>query len=226
MSQTRSEDWFVTIDLKDAYFPSPSFPITGSTWGLLWGEAYQYRVFPFGLALSPRTFTKYVDAALAPLWLQGIRILNHINIWLILAQSEQMAVRHRDVVLTHTKELGLRLNARKVCFLQYREPLIWAWCGSRPRCRHVCPLLRSSRSSRQSGEWDKAGHSLSSSSRDCWVWWQLRPTWYLLACCTWDPYSGGSRPRGSPWGETHSAYKVTRRCLRALDMWRKPWFLS
>ncbi len=31
------------------------------------GEAYQYRVLPFGLALSARTFTKYVDAALAPL---------------------------------------------------------------------------------------------------------------------------------------------------------------
>ncbi len=30
--------------------------------------------------------------------------------------SEQMAVRHRDVVLAHFKELGLRLNVRKVCF--------------------------------------------------------------------------------------------------------------
>ncbi len=77
------------------------------------GEAYQYRVLPFGLALSPRTFTKCVDAALAPLQLQGIRILNYIDDWLILAQSEQTVVRHRDVVLTHMKELGLRLNAKK-----------------------------------------------------------------------------------------------------------------
>ncbi|KAI2653798.1 hypothetical protein H4Q32_014146 [Labeo rohita] len=75
------------------------------------GEAYQYRVIPFGLALSPRTFTKCVDAALAPLRLRGIRILNYIDDWLILAQSEHMAVQHRDV--EHMKELGLRLNARK-----------------------------------------------------------------------------------------------------------------
>ncbi|KAI2654674.1 Gag-Pro-Pol polyprotein [Labeo rohita] len=31
------------------------------------GEAYQCRVLPSSLALSPHTFTKYVDAALAPL---------------------------------------------------------------------------------------------------------------------------------------------------------------
>ena len=50
---------------------------------------------------------------MAPLRLRGIRILNYINDWLILAQSEQMAVRHRDVVLAHMGELGLRLNAKK-----------------------------------------------------------------------------------------------------------------
>ncbi len=61
-----------------------------------------------------------------------------------------MAVRHRDVVLAHLKELGLRLNVRKVYFSSTDYPLIWAWCGIRPRCRHVCPLLGSSQSSRQS----------------------------------------------------------------------------
>ncbi|KAI2649105.1 Transposon Ty3-G Gag-Pol polyprotein [Labeo rohita] len=76
-------------------------------------KAYQYWVLPFGLALSPRTFTKCVDAVLAPLRLRGIRILNYIDDWLILAQLEHMAVQHRDVVLAHMKELGLRLNAKK-----------------------------------------------------------------------------------------------------------------
>ncbi len=32
----------------------------------------------------------------------------------------------------------------------------------------------------------------------------------------------GFSPRGNPL----CIIKVTRRCLRALDMWRKPWFLS
>ncbi len=80
---------------------------------VLGGRAYQYWVLPFGLVLSPCTFTIFVDVALAPLRLQGIRIMNYIDDWLILAQSHQLAVWHRDVVLAHMKELGLRLNAKK-----------------------------------------------------------------------------------------------------------------
>ncbi len=38
--------------------------------------------------------------------------MNYINDWLILAQSHQLAVRHRDAVLVNMKELGLRLNAK------------------------------------------------------------------------------------------------------------------
>ncbi len=84
------------------------------------GKAY-YRVLPFGLALSPRL-------AHQSEWRFGIEI----------------------VVLAHLKELGLRLNVRKVYFSSTDYPLIWAWCGIRPRCRHACPLLGSSQSSRQS----------------------------------------------------------------------------
>ncbi len=32
-----------------------------------------------------------------PLWLQGIHIMNYIDDWLIIAQSHQLAVRHRYV---------------------------------------------------------------------------------------------------------------------------------
>ncbi len=39
--------------------------------------------------------------------------MNYIDDWLILAHSHSLAVRHRDIVLTHIKELGLRLNAKK-----------------------------------------------------------------------------------------------------------------
>ncbi len=46
------------------------------------GKVYQYKVLPFGLALAPRTFTKCMDAALAPLRLQWIRILNYLDDWL------------------------------------------------------------------------------------------------------------------------------------------------
>ncbi len=114
MPQIRSEDWFVMIDLKDAYFHISILPCHRRFLRFAFGgKAYQFWVLPFGLALSPRTFTKCVDAALVPLRLQGISIMNYIDDWLILAQSHQLAVWHRDVVLAHMTELGLRLNAKK-----------------------------------------------------------------------------------------------------------------
>ncbi len=112
--QISSVDWFVRIDLKDAYFHISILPCHRKFLRFAFGsKAYQYGVLPFCPALSLRTFTKCIDAALAPLRLQGIRILNYIDDWLILAQSHKLAVRHRDDVLAHMKELGLRLNAKK-----------------------------------------------------------------------------------------------------------------
>ncbi len=162
--QIRSKDWFVTIDLKDAYFHISILPCHRRFLRFAFGgKAYQNRVLPFRLALSPCTFTKCVDAALVPFQLQGIRIMNYIDDWLILAHSYQLAVRHRDVVLAHMKELGLWLNAKKSV---------------------LSPLQRTTAD----------------------------------ACAPARIFS----QRGNPF----RMIKVTRRCFRALVIWKKPWFLS
>ncbi len=44
--------------------------------------------------------------------------------------SERMAVRQRDVILAHLKELGLRLNVRKVCFSNTENLLSGRGVGS------------------------------------------------------------------------------------------------
>lgn len=114
ISQIRPGDWFVTIDLKDAYFHIQVVRRHRKFLRFAFGgRAFQYKVLPFGLALAPRTFTKCVDAALAPLRLQGIRILNYLDDWLILAQSRELVTHHRDTVLRHIQSLGLRLNVEK-----------------------------------------------------------------------------------------------------------------
>ncbi len=77
------------------------------------GQAYQYKVLPFGLSLSPRVFTKVMEAALVPLREQGVRILNYLDDWLILAQSRRQLSAHRDLVLKHLSLLGLRVNWEK-----------------------------------------------------------------------------------------------------------------
>ncbi len=79
----------VTSDLEDAY----SFPITGSSWNILWGQS----LLISGSSLRPCT--------LAP-------------------------TSSSDVVLAHFKELGLRLNVRKVCFSSTENLLSGRGVGS------------------------------------------------------------------------------------------------
>ncbi len=118
LSQVQEGDWFVTIDLKDAYFHIQVVQRHRRFLRFAFGgKAYQYKVLPFGLALAPRTFTKCMDAALAPLRLQGIRVLNYLDDWLILAHSRELVSRHRDIVLSHIHSLGLRMNAKKSVLL-------------------------------------------------------------------------------------------------------------
>ncbi len=92
-------DWFVTIDLKDAYFHIQVIRRHRKFLRFAFGgKAYQYKVLPFGLALAARTFMKCMDATLAPLRFQGIRVLNYLDDWLILAHSRELVSRHRDIV--------------------------------------------------------------------------------------------------------------------------------
>ncbi len=110
----RPRDWFAAIDLKDAYFHVSILPRHRPFLRFAFeGRAYQYKVLPFGLALSPRVFTKVVEGALVPMREQGVRILNYLDDWLILAQSWEQLCEHRDLVLSHLSQLGLQVNREK-----------------------------------------------------------------------------------------------------------------
>ncbi|TRY93130.1 hypothetical protein DNTS_016476 [Danionella cerebrum] len=110
----RPGDWFATIDLKDAYFQVEVVPRHRPFLRFCFqGHAYQYKVLPFGLALSPRTFTKVVRAALAPLRRAGIRILDYLDDWLLIASSRDQLIRHQGKVLSHLNRLGLKVNWEK-----------------------------------------------------------------------------------------------------------------
>ncbi len=110
----RPLDWFAAIDLKDAYFHVSILPRHRPFLRFAFeGRAYQYKVLPFGLSLSPRVFTKVAEAALVPLREWGVRILNYLDDWLILAQSREQLRAHKDLVLRHLSQLGLRVNWEK-----------------------------------------------------------------------------------------------------------------
>ncbi len=106
------------FDLKDPYFHVSILPRHRPFMRFAFEErAYQYKVLSFGLSLSPRVFTKVAEAALVPLREQGVRILNYLDDWLILAQSQDQLCEHRDLVLSHLSQLGLRVNWEKNKFL-------------------------------------------------------------------------------------------------------------
>ncbi len=108
------QDWFAAIDLKDAYFHVSILPRHRPFLRFAFeGRAWQYRVLPFGLSLSPRVFTKVVEGAFTPLREVGVRILNYLDDWLILAKSREQLGDHRDLVLRHLSQLGLRVNWEK-----------------------------------------------------------------------------------------------------------------
>ncbi|XP_051505143.1 uncharacterized protein LOC127412641, partial [Myxocyprinus asiaticus] len=117
LASVRHQDWFAAVDLKDAYFHVSILPRHRPFLRFVFeGRAYQYKVLPFGLSLSPRVFTKIAEAALAPLKEVGIRILNYLDDWLILAHSTDLSflqagvplelVSRRIVVTTDASKTG------------------------------------------------------------------------------------------------------------------------
>ena len=90
LSAIRPGDWFTTIDLTDAYFHVAIHPDHRQFLRFAFeGTAYEYLVLPFGLSLAPRTFTKCVEAALAPLRERGVRILAYLDDWALIASSRE-----------------------------------------------------------------------------------------------------------------------------------------
>ncbi|XP_041852953.1 uncharacterized protein LOC121647506 [Melanotaenia boesemani] len=108
----RPNDWFVTIDLADAYFHI--YPAHRKFLRFAYqGAAYEFQTIPFGLLLAPRVFSKCVEAALFPLRNNGIRIFSYMDDYLICSHSREQVIKVFVTVLNHLKDLGFRINEAK-----------------------------------------------------------------------------------------------------------------
>ncbi|KAI2644186.1 enzymatic polyprotein [Labeo rohita] len=138
-----------------------------------------------------------------------------------------MAVQHRDVVLAHLKELGLRLNAKKSVLspLQRTTYLGKVWDSTTMQARLSPARIESiltavmrvteGRSLTVKQFQRLLGLMAAASNVIPFGLLYMRPLqWWLR--------TKGFSPRGNPF----RMIKVTWQCLRALDMWKKPWFLS
>ena len=83
------DDWFATVDLKDAYFQIPIWE--GHRRFLRFAfdcKTFEFCVLAFGISLAPCTFTRCMDAVWGPLQWQGLRVMNYPDNWLICTQTE------------------------------------------------------------------------------------------------------------------------------------------
>lgn len=117
LRSVNQNDWFTSIDLKDAFFHISIYPPHMKFLRFAYqGVCYEFTVLPFGLSLSPRTFCLCAEAGLAPLRTAGLKILTYIDDWLIIADSREKVIQNTFRVLTHIKALGFRVNVSKSSF--------------------------------------------------------------------------------------------------------------
>lgn len=78
-------------------------------------------------------------------------MFNDLDDWLILAYSEELVIRHQDLVLDNVQRLGLRLKPSEKCFVSEATDNIFS-------CTMQAELIE----------------SVKSRARDpnCWVLWQ------------------------------------------------------
>ena len=110
----RPGDWFVKVDLKDAYLTAP---IDSSHQQylrfMLDRESYQFTCLPFGLSCAPHTFTKVMKPVMILLRLWGARIIVYINDMLILAETSEQASKHLETLLWTLQSLEFIINQEK-----------------------------------------------------------------------------------------------------------------
>ena len=101
-------DWFVKVDLKDAYFTVPIDSGHHHYLRFMLGkEKYQFTCFPFGLSCAPWTFTKVMKTVMILLRSWGVRIIIYIDDMLILAETSEQAYQHLETLLWILESWGL-----------------------------------------------------------------------------------------------------------------------
>ncbi|KAI7801460.1 reverse transcriptase/ribonuclease H/putative methyltransferase, partial [Triplophysa rosa] len=112
LMSVRCQDWFMAIDLEDAYFyvsilhrhrPFLRFSFEG--------RALQYRSSPL---VCPCLHVSSRRSRKPPSFPSGKEVCGYyLDDWLILAHSRDLLCTHRDLVLRHLDRLGLQVNWEK-----------------------------------------------------------------------------------------------------------------
>ena len=107
-------DFLCKIDLQDAYLSIPVAKKARVYLRFLWkGKLYQFTCLPFGLASSPRIFTKCLKPLLVYLRALGVRLLVYLDDFLIMAHTRKQCLEQAQLIVGLLEKLGYLINREK-----------------------------------------------------------------------------------------------------------------
>ena len=113
-SDIRSQEWTVSIDICDAYLHVPMHQAVRRYLRFVVNkQVYQFTGLPFGLATSPREFTKLLRHVVALLRQQGMKLHVYLDDWLIRADTPEQAKLHAQMTISVLQFLGWIINYEK-----------------------------------------------------------------------------------------------------------------
>ena len=113
-SAIRSQEWAVSIDIRDAYLHVPMHQAVRKYLRFVVNKkVYQFTCLPFGLATSPREFTKLLRPVVSLLRQQGVKLHVYLDDWLIRADTPEEAQLHSQTIIKVLQFLGWIINYEK-----------------------------------------------------------------------------------------------------------------
>ena len=113
-SAIRSQEWTVSIDIRDAYLHVRMHQAVRKYLRFVVNKkVYQFTCLPFGLATSPREFTKLLRPVVSLLRQQGVKLHVYLDDWLISADTPEQAQLQAQTTIKVLQFLGWIINFEK-----------------------------------------------------------------------------------------------------------------
>ena len=113
-SAIRSQEWTVSIDIRDAYLHVLMHQAVHKYLHFVVNKkVYQFTCLPFGLATSPREFIKLLQPVVSLLRQQGVKLHVYLDDWLIRTDTPDQAQLHAQTTIRVLQFLGWIINFEK-----------------------------------------------------------------------------------------------------------------
>ena len=111
----QENDYFTSIDMKDAYFSVPINSAYRRYLKFIWdGQLFHFVCVPFGLSSAPKLFTKLLRPIFAWFRQQSIRCSYYIDDSLNMGKNRDVCVRNSRTIVKTLESLGFTINKKSV----------------------------------------------------------------------------------------------------------------